>query len=102
MQKFLIKLEPRLYDYGGDYIQDQNIEVSEIFFIMKGKVGVGYTLYNELFFGLALYPKNIINDYAMIRERVSEFAYLPIIDHVEGLAMRKHDFKHLFMKSFWR
>lgn len=69
---------------------------------MKGRVGVGYRLFNELFLGQALHPKNVINDYAMIRERVSEFSYIPIIDNVEGLAMRKHDFKHLFMKSFWR
>lgn len=47
-------LEPRLYKVGGDLIQDQFTEVFEIFFIMKGKVGVGYRLFNEIFLGMAL------------------------------------------------
>jgi hypothetical protein len=63
---------------------------------MKGKAGVGYRLFNEVFLGLALYPKNVINDYALIRNKVSEFVYLPIIDCMEGLAMRKHNFNKLF------
>ena len=69
---------------------------------MKGKVGVGYRLFNEIFLGVALYPKNVINDYAMLRKKVSEFVYMPIIDNVEGLAMRKEHFVSLFKKPFWK
>jgi hypothetical protein len=35
----------------------------------------------------------MINDYAMIHEKVSEFIYMPIIETVEGLALRKENFK---------
>lgn len=46
---------------------------------MKGRVGVAYRLFNELFFGLALQQRYVINDYAMLRQKVSEFIYQPII-----------------------
>ena len=93
MKNFLICLEPRFYLESGPLIQDQNHEVSEILFIMKGRVGVGYRIFNELFLGMQIYSRQIINDYAMINEKVSEFIYMPIIDNVEGLALRKSSFK---------
>ena len=49
---------------------------------MQGKVGVGYRLFNSVFFALSLQPRNMINEYAMIRSKVSEFVYQPIIDNV--------------------
>jgi hypothetical protein len=69
---------------------------------MKGKVGVGYRLFNEIFLGVALYAKNTINDYAMLRSKVSEFVYQPILDHVHGLAMRKENVVNIFKKPFWK
>jgi len=67
MQKFLSFLEPRRYFQGGGLIQDQNEEVYEVFYIMQGRVGVGYRLFNNIYFGLALQPRHTINDYAMLR-----------------------------------
>ena len=46
---------------------------------MKGKVGVGYRLFNEVFLGMALKDQHVINDYAIIQEKVSEFIYKPIL-----------------------
>jgi hypothetical protein len=89
-------LEPRQFTLFGDIIQDQNEEVHEVFFIMKGKVGVGYNLLSKQFYGLALYPRHVVNDYAMIRQRVSEYIYCPILDHVEGLSIRKNNWTMLF------
>jgi hypothetical protein len=63
---------------------------------MKGKVGVGYTFLNKQYYGLALYPRHVVNDYAMIRARVSEYIYTPILDTVEGLSMRKNNWVKLF------
>ena len=45
MRKFLTYLEPRYFN-EGDTIQEQNEEVYEVTFIMKGKAGVGYRLFN--------------------------------------------------------
>jgi hypothetical protein len=48
-----MNLQPRFYQVGG-IVQDQFAEVFEILFITKGKVGVGYRLFNEVFMGLAM------------------------------------------------
>jgi hypothetical protein len=82
MQHFLSKLEPRHYSAGSGLIQEQNEEVYEVFYIMEGKVGVGYRIFNTMFFALALQAGNSVNDYAMIRSKVSEFVYQPILDNV--------------------
>jgi hypothetical protein len=54
IKDFLVCLEPRFYVEGGPYIQDQNHEVYEILFIIKGGVGVGYRIFNEVFLGMQL------------------------------------------------
>lgn len=54
MQILLRNLEPRTYVVGGELIQDQDVEVYEVFYIIRGKVGVGYRLFNEIFLGMAL------------------------------------------------
>ena len=71
-------------------------------FIMKGKVGVGYRLFNIIHFGRILSFKNVINDYAMLRDKMSEFTYQPANDLVEGLAIRKHVWVDLFKLQFFR
>lgn len=100
MRKFLTYLEPRYFN-EGDTIQEQNEEVYEVTFIMKGKAGVGYRLFNQIFYGMALQPRHVINDYAMLRNRVSEFFYKPILDKVEGLAINKNDWTRLFKIPFF-
>lgn len=95
MRKFLTFLEPRYFNLN-DIIQEQNEEVYEVIFIMKGKVGVGYRLFNQIFYGMALQPRHVVNDYAMLRNRVSEFIYKPILDSIEGLSINKNDWTHLF------
>ena len=66
-------LEPRVYRVGGEIIQDQFTEVFEIIFIMKGKVGVGYRLFNEIFLGMALRERMLFNAYALLQNKDSEF-----------------------------
>jgi hypothetical protein len=73
----------------GELIQDQDQEVFEVLYILSGKVGVGYRLFNEIFLGMALSTRSTINDYAMISGKVSEFLYMPIMEHVNGLALRR-------------
>ena len=36
---------------------------------MKGTVGVGYRLFNEVFLGMTLKPRHVINDYAIIKNK---------------------------------
>ena len=69
---------------------------------MHGKVGVGYRIFNNLFFALALKPNGTVNDYAMIRSKVSEFVYQPILDNVQGLALRKENWTALFEMNFFK
>lgn len=70
-------------------------------FLIKGKVGVGYRLFNEVFLGMALSTRSTINDYAMMTSKVSEFLYMPIIEHVDGLILRRNVFLKLFDEKFW-
>ena len=50
---FVKTLEPRFYKQGqSDMIQDQYEEIFEVVFITKGAVGVGYRLFNEIFYGM--------------------------------------------------
>jgi hypothetical protein len=78
-------------------IQDQYSEIFEVIFIMKGTVGVGYRLFNEIFYGTKLCMSqekkinSVINDYSCLFDKSSEFLYRPI-DNVEALAMRKYNF----------
>lgn len=73
----------------------------EVLFIMKGKVGVGYRLFNTIHYGRILTTKNVVNDYAMLRDKVSEFTYIPIIDRAEGLCMRRENWMELFELPFF-
>lgn len=59
---------------------------------MKGKVGVGYRLFNEVFMGLAMKERQVINDYAIIHNKVSEFLYQPIVENVDGLSIDRSKF----------
>ena len=94
-------LEPRQYA-SGDIIQDQYDEVFEVLYIMKGRVGVGYRLYNEQAFGVVLQRGHVVNDYAVMTQRVSEFRYEVIIEpQVEGLAIRRIAFVKLLESQYW-
>lgn len=82
MSEFVKRLEPRIYDKNaGDIIQDQYEEVFEVVFIMNGTIGVGYRLFNEVFYGVSIVmskTKRIIspiNDYSCISNKSSEFLY---------------------------
>lgn len=57
-------------------------------FILEGKVAIGYRLYSETFYGKMLEKKSVINDYACIYNKCSEFLYVAI-EKVEGYAFRK-------------
>lgn len=70
-------------------------------YVMRGKVGVCYQLFNESFTGLALGAGNVINDFAILVDKVSEFGYEPILEHVEGLALRRPRFNELLESSYW-
>ena len=88
MRKFLSFLEPRYFKLD-DMVQDQYHEVFEVIFIMKGQVGVGYRLLTHVFYGKALQARDVVNDYAMLRNKVSEFIYKPVKDFAEGLSINK-------------
>ena len=68
---------------------------------MKGKVGVGYRLFNSVHYGRIITTKNTVNDYAMLRDRMSEFIYRPIIESVEGLCMRRENWSTIFKLPFF-
>ena len=36
-----------------------------------------------------------MNDYAIIHNKVSEFLYKPIVENVEGLALRRETFRNI-------
>lgn len=69
-----------------------------------GSVGVGYRLFNEIFYGLSIIMsknKRIIapiNDYSCLSNKSSEFLYKPI-EKVEALAIRKPFFNELMEES---
>jgi hypothetical protein len=69
--------------------------------VTKGTIGVGYRLFNEIFLGMALHSASVLNDYAMIKNKVSEFLYQPIIDNVHTLAIRKENYLNLLKDPFW-
>ena len=69
---------------------------------MKGKVGVGYRLFHTEFLGKKLGPGNIVNDHAMLENKVAEFSYTPVIDDVEGFALSKEDFMGLLEIPYWK
>ena len=58
-------LEPRQYP-ASTLIQDQYDEVFEVLYVMKGRIGVGYRLYNETPIGVVLQRGHVINDYALM------------------------------------
>lgn len=98
---FVVKLEPRLFDKNNnDIIQDQYEEVFEVTFITTGAVGVGYRLFNEVFYGMSIIMsknKRIIspiNDYSCVSNKSSEFLYTPV-EKVEALAIRREHFNVL-------
>lgn len=95
-----MKLEPRLYDNKQELIQDQYEEIFEVVFVTNGSVGVGYRLFNEVFYGMRIVMsknKRIIspiNDYSCLCNKSSEFLYQPI-DKVEAVAIRREHFNEI-------
>lgn len=79
---------PRQY-LIGDIFQEQYDEVFEVMYIMKGKVGVGYRIFNDLIMGKVLKERSTVNDYAIICNKVSEFLYQPILEIVDGFAIKR-------------
>lgn len=101
LSNFVKKLEPRIYDKSdSDIIQDQYEEVFEVVFAINGHIGVGYRLFNEIFYGKSIVMSKTkrvispINDYSCISNKSSEFLYTPI-EKVEALAIRREDFNTL-------
>jgi len=96
--EFVKCLEPRFYlQANNDVIQDQYEEIFEVVYVTKGVVGVGYRLFNEIFYGMQIVMTkqkkmiSVINDYSSLYNKCSEFLYQPI-DHVEAFGMRKENF----------
>lgn len=67
---------------------------------MNGTIGVGYRLFNEVFYGMSIVmskSKRVvspINDYSCISNKSSEFLYKPI-EKAEALAIRRENFNTL-------
>lgn len=91
-----------MYVMSPEPIQDQFTEVFELLFLTKGKVGIGYRIFNEVFLGVALKERKMMNDYAMIHNKVSEFLYKPVSENIEGLALRRETFNALISEKFWK
>ena len=79
MIKFMQKLEPRQFFKGDLILQDQD-DVDEIYFVMKGEYVVGYTINNKEYLVLKLGERNAIGDISMMFSRHSEFLYRAITD----------------------
>lgn len=101
MRIFLVSLvkylEPRYYHTNDEMIQDQYEEVFEVFYVTRGAVGVGYRLFDEIFYGMRIVmsrEKRVntgINDYSCLHNKCSEFLYMPV-EYTEALAMRRENF----------
>lgn len=87
-------LEPRRY-LAEELIQDQFSEVFEVTYIMRGQAAVGYRLLNDTYFGMVLSKGRVLNDFAVIQNKVSEFLYKAVVENVEGLAIRREKFNLL-------
>ena len=85
-----------------ELIQDQFTEVFELLFLIKGKIGIGYRIFNDVFLGVALTERQMMNNYAMIHNKVSEFLYKPVSENIEGLALRRETFNNLIEEDFWK
>ena len=103
--QFVKDLEPRFFHTQSGMIQDQYEEIFEVVFITKGSVGVGYRLFNEVFYGMRIIMSNKlkinvpINDYECIHNKCSEFLYKPIEDKIEALSMRRENFIRVMHKK---
>lgn len=81
------------------------MEIYEIIYITNGTVGVGYRLFNEIFYGMRIImtkEKRVIspiNDYSALNNKCSEFLYKPI-EMVNALAMRKSNFTKIMKDQY--
>ena len=99
LAKFVTHLEPRKFTASSDLIQEQYEEVFEVVLIMTGAVGIGYRLFDEIFFGRRILISKaarvlshgqikVINDYACYLDKSSEFLYRAF-KNTEALAIRR-------------
>lgn len=72
---------------------------------MNGNIGVGYRLFNDVFYGMSIVMSKTkrvispINDYSCISNKSSEFLYTPI-EKAEALAIRREDFNTMINAPF--
>jgi hypothetical protein len=69
---------------------------------MQGNIGVGYRLFNEVFLGMQLHPRQQFNDQSIICKKVSEFIYMPLVNDVHMLALRKESYHQIIKDKFFK
>ncbi len=51
---------------------------------------------------MTLSQKHVINDFAMMQHKVSEFLYKPILEEVNGYAIPREEWTNIMKQSFFK
>ena len=62
---------------------------------MKGRVAIGYRLFNDIIYGKVLEKQGVFNDYACMTNKCSEFIFKSFGTVVTAFAIRKDNFRKL-------
>ena len=87
---------PRRFEYDEEekFIYDEEDEVSEMYFILEGTVGIGYYLFSQGLskkqykLGIFMKENSFICDYYVCHNRKSEFIFLAV-QEVHAFALSK-------------
>lgn len=71
-----------------DFIQDQFQEIFEVFYVVNGRVIIGYRLFKEVFYAKILSKSTCVGDFSCLNNKVSEFLY-KASETVTGFAIKK-------------
>jgi hypothetical protein len=99
---------PRIFPCSKDYniIYEEEQEVSEMYFIIKGKVQIGFSRFMEPKDGsdyMTVMDKTAyqeIGAYYVTQNLPSEFVYMAVHENMEGYALSKEFFLGKILKEF--
>jgi hypothetical protein len=87
MMDVLFSLEPRKYS-SDSILYDEMESVTELLFLQKGRIGIGFRINKEIKFGMYQTDGCVVGTYGMVFDSRTEFVY-QTFSRVEGQAIRK-------------
>lgn len=93
MQQILSNLEPR-QEFEGTILFNENDEINEVIFFMKGIVDIGFMINRKETFCLRLHKDSLLGAFNLCTNKRTKFIYKSMT-HCQGYFIRRSNWKSI-------